>query len=581
MLLEQIIFIREDVFQAAGLDSCPGLDDLEKGTTLKEFLDVFDENALKKLEAAGEEQRFSLIRGSEMAAMIRLLKEDPQLMQVQFIEKGPDGAYCFEDRPGHAVVAFRGTSNMQDRIDNFVSFWQNDTAAQKTALNYIECLPYEEISVVGHSKGGNKAMYTTLLSDKIDHCLSLDGQGFTPAFLNQYSAEVHLNAHKIHNSSLDHDIVHALLIQPPGSQQSYFQGSEGLSGTDVHSPSAFFHYTQDESGNSAVVQSDGEPILSCSEEGVEIAAFHAYQASILQSISRTAHSAASGILRGALGFAAHLFGRRWFFRPAAGRTPFNAVSYAFLHIRPFADFIAYLMAYIHIEQPTVSQVTSLLSALGLEEMIALFEKAIADFSKIQTIEVRAEIAPLEKPEALIHLIQRVSIRDLMHHPLFPRFMGFSEKWLQETLGVHLDTSRLVKSIEEAYQAIQVTRHHTPVTHGMMSDYRRFDYSYETYLRLKNTIQRIRGLTSGSVDGWNSTYASERWFNDLGISLFVSGIQAYSSRLEAVNQDCLSQIERIFHQVWQIDAKNGDRIRSCRSRMHQVNIKTRKIAGRIG
>lgn len=37
---------------------------------------------------------------------------------------------------------------------------------------------YDSITVTGHSKGGNKAQYVTVLSDKVDRCISMDGQGF-------------------------------------------------------------------------------------------------------------------------------------------------------------------------------------------------------------------------------------------------------------------------------------------------------------------------------------------------------------------------------------------------------------------
>ena len=67
---------------------------------------------------------------------------------------------------------------------------------QEEALNYVESLKhplngrksifdkYENVYVTGHSKGGNEATLVTMVySDVIDRCISGDGQGFSPEFI--------------------------------------------------------------------------------------------------------------------------------------------------------------------------------------------------------------------------------------------------------------------------------------------------------------------------------------------------------------------------------------------------------------
>lgn len=90
---------------------------------------------------------------------------------------------------------------------------------QKEALDYIECLPYEDITVVGHSKGGNKAMYVAVTSGKVSRNISMDGQGFSKEFIDKYWAEINEKGAIITNYSVSSDYVHVLLFPVPNSNQ--------------------------------------------------------------------------------------------------------------------------------------------------------------------------------------------------------------------------------------------------------------------------------------------------------------------------------------------------------------------------
>lgn len=98
-------------------------------------------------------------------------------------------ASCFVDNQGNATVAFRGTGGSYEAWeDNLLGEYQTDTRYQQQAADFIRnnCSGYDNITVTGHSKGGNLAQYCTVLcGDQIDRCVSYDGQGFNKDFLSK------------------------------------------------------------------------------------------------------------------------------------------------------------------------------------------------------------------------------------------------------------------------------------------------------------------------------------------------------------------------------------------------------------
>lgn len=88
---------------------------------------------------------------------------------------------CFVDKDGQAYAVFAGTGANKWRND-CVAGAMADSPQQVKALQWFESLPYDDIIVSGHSKGGNKAMYVTVLSDKADECYVFDGEGFSGVY---------------------------------------------------------------------------------------------------------------------------------------------------------------------------------------------------------------------------------------------------------------------------------------------------------------------------------------------------------------------------------------------------------------
>lgn len=96
-------------------------------------------------------------------------------------------SFCVKDSENNITVIYSGDYAYGDSwVDNFVGAVQEDSNEQENALKFFnECLTKAEVygeignvTVSGHSKGGNLAQYVTIVSGLADYCLSYDGQGF-------------------------------------------------------------------------------------------------------------------------------------------------------------------------------------------------------------------------------------------------------------------------------------------------------------------------------------------------------------------------------------------------------------------
>ena len=73
----------------------------------------------------------------------------------------------FKDCDGNIIVVFRGTTTVKEWDDNGQGAYEYDTEQQIYALNYVNSINSDRIVVTGHSKGGNKAQYTTVRCPKV------------------------------------------------------------------------------------------------------------------------------------------------------------------------------------------------------------------------------------------------------------------------------------------------------------------------------------------------------------------------------------------------------------------------------
>ena len=124
-------------------------------------------------------------------------------------------AKCFYDSDGDATIVIRGTGGSYNAWkDNALGGYETDTKCQKTINDFVVRMDkkYDDITITGHSKGGNLAQYATIKnSDAIDRCVSFDGQGFNDAFCEKYKTEIAENADKITSINAYNDYVNILL----------------------------------------------------------------------------------------------------------------------------------------------------------------------------------------------------------------------------------------------------------------------------------------------------------------------------------------------------------------------------------
>lgn len=188
---------------------------------------------------------------AQMEEILETISNDPELMSLG-IDSSIDGVVrgtCFTqyDAAGNVsnhIVAFRGTGGIYNAWkDNFEGMYEVDTEAQKIAKDYIDSLGYTDITVTGHSKGGNLAMYTTVTcGDRIQNCVSFDGQGFGKAFQEKYHYEISVAKDKMTSVSAANDFVNILLDPIAGT---YMYVPNNGTGAGAHSSYELWKTNQD------------------------------------------------------------------------------------------------------------------------------------------------------------------------------------------------------------------------------------------------------------------------------------------------------------------------------------------------
>ena len=268
MLLEQLTYLNEDVYKAARLEPKQVL--ITEGDTVKNLLKSFDDTALNYLRSYKNEDgnnTIGHIEGKEWADIIDALQNsnlakykiadtmtfaDREGHERRLSESETDNptlAICFE-KPGgddgSAIVAFRGTAGYQDWKDNVVALDKADTPRQQDMLRYVDGLEYTDITLVGHSKGGNYVYYVGALSDKVSYGLALDAPGVSGEFVKAHWRDLLKNNTEIKNISVDADYVNPLMYALPGAEQIYVKGA-GVKGMfQNHSPNSLFSISNGE-----------------------------------------------------------------------------------------------------------------------------------------------------------------------------------------------------------------------------------------------------------------------------------------------------------------------------------------------
>ena len=169
------------------------------GETVKQLLETIDYDLIDD-----EKYYASFMPGIDWKHMINAIKLNKRIMDAKIIDSHLDQAFggglglsaiFVNEEMKEAVVAYRGTA-AAEWTDDFLGANQIDSLQQINALEWYKAV-YEKhnlknyyVTVIGHSKGGNKAKYITILNNTVDRCVSFDGQGFSDKFMDYYKKEI-------------------------------------------------------------------------------------------------------------------------------------------------------------------------------------------------------------------------------------------------------------------------------------------------------------------------------------------------------------------------------------------------------
>ena len=179
--------------------------------TVKDYMDSIDLELVTKDKDYG-----SFMIGADWINMIEAIKRNPYMLEAKILESHLDMAYgggyglsvvFLNERTKEAIVAFRGTAT-NEWTDDFLGANLVDTLQQINCLEWYK-LVYNKlhledyyITVIGHSKGGNKAKYITILNDTVDRCVAFDGQGFSDKFIEHLAKSFVLSILKLNEITL-------------------------------------------------------------------------------------------------------------------------------------------------------------------------------------------------------------------------------------------------------------------------------------------------------------------------------------------------------------------------------------------
>ncbi|MBR4719082.1 MAG: DUF2974 domain-containing protein [Lachnospiraceae bacterium] len=143
--------------------------------------------------------------------------EFKNLTVTRSIDEGGIRALCFaaSGDDSNATVVFRGTGGSYEAwADNIRGEYMPDTKMQKLADDFVryDCGIYDNITVSGHSKGGNMSQFVTVTNpDRVQRCVSFDGQGFGRNSISAYKPQMREVSGRIKSISAHNDYVNILL----------------------------------------------------------------------------------------------------------------------------------------------------------------------------------------------------------------------------------------------------------------------------------------------------------------------------------------------------------------------------------
>lgn len=225
----------------------------DQGNTVGDLIRAADPQAI---DPAAQYDGF--ITGQEWLNILQATRRDPVLMNMSIaathIDRAEGGgggrsAVFLSPRTGDAVVVYKGTQSPEEWADNLAGSNLADTPQQRNALNWYRQV-YQQlglnryrVTVTGHSKGGNKAKYVSILDSTVNRGVSFDGQGFSDLFIQKYGSLIRRRKRYLESHSAEYDFVN-FLFHNVGSATFYTASPlEGGGLARNHAPSAMMHTT--------------------------------------------------------------------------------------------------------------------------------------------------------------------------------------------------------------------------------------------------------------------------------------------------------------------------------------------------
>ncbi len=561
-MVEQLCYVNNKVAKAAGIEGFSGINASHTNQTVGEILSTFTDSALTKLESTNVIIGGAVASGKEWAGIIRYLKSDEAITSLQMTESYQDSdnvslGMCFADpnEPDKAIVAFKGTTGSGEWAENAQAAAESDVQGQVDAHVFVESLPYSNITAIGHSKGGNKAMYVSMLSDKVTDCVAFDGQGFSPEFLEKYEAEIVQRSSIIRNYAVSEDFVSALLFQIPGANLHYVKGygivdEEGkLSGKQYHSPNSFFKTDSD--GN-ILVGSDGQPQFTITHkaESMELLSKFTYYMLNMntQAERRIIFEQVGDLLAATIG--------------NGGGDP---VAILLSDPDAFGLLFANLAHFIRSHNLSLADVDMLLEEFGIHVLdVATIVQVLnphmpvipflaTTFYTVKDLLIDLADGDNETINDLIAL--SASSESTLLNPLGnglikaqDHYEELDSRYTNRADSVATPTIQSDGTIETT--GIDVGSEQCPTLHGTnIRDFRKGPGSgYQVMSTCIDTMNSIHSVDFQSL----RLYSSEEWYGDLGVTSFIGFVERNESEINDINIQCKNRIETVYQAVYELD-----------------------------
>lgn len=520
-----------------------GLKALNACKTVGEYLAQFTESVLNKLDNSSDiyDGKNS---GPEWAAMIRYMKSKKELLELKIAEVTKKAVCFVNPNNNKAIVAFVGTlTDGKEWRDNAEGFYKADTDCQIEAYDYIEGLPYDDISVVGHSKGGNKAQYVSIRSDKVTKCVSVDGQGFSQEFIDKYGPQIEKNAYKITSYSLSADFVHILMYTLPGIKINYVNGGSDVGNTgENHSPDALFEYYQDNNGEWHVkVNGDGSAYLDYSAEDTSMTMLHEFTTFVLNNMSGEDKYKTGEFLSGLLN---GIFDEKW--------DTEELINYIKSNKDAVSTVIAYLLKYIKLNDLNVDDAIELIKTLGLYDAIEPFLDQ--DILNVLGIHITGDGAVRAVWEFIIN-----NITDGEYDPRIQLLL----KILGEKAG--FDISGFWTEIELKYGKLGNVKNNKKD-----AKIKKIDYSSNAHSIIISAINSFDAKALPEVSAWNK-YSYADWFGRILVSIVIKCINRYASTIHEINTEWKIKTNNAFSDIRNADTLYANKVKKSNCLLNQLII----------